>query len=209
MPLAHGPIVSSISRRTGPRPGTLASGISFGARGSIGGAIPAYLLFVSPAPRDRLDERALRAVLEHEAAHARHFDPLRLWLAQIGTDLQWPAASARRRFSDWRSALELARDDEACERGVDGSDLAAALIEAAQLGGATRGRTVASLVRETGAGALRERVVRLLYRTDRPPAAPTRARAGWPLVTIVLAIAVAAGVFVGEELVVNLPGLTH
>ena len=165
--------------------------------------------FISPELRDRLDERALRAVLEHEAAHARHFDPLRLWLAQIGTDLQWPAASAQRRFSDWRSALELARDDEACERGVDGSDLAAALIEAARLGDATRGHTIAALVREGGAGALRERVVRLLYRTDGAPTAPARARPGWPLVTVVLAIAIAAGVFVGEELVVNLPGLTH
>src|SRR5262249_27477883 len=81
---------------------------------------------------DRLDAAALRAALEHEAAHARHRDPLRLWLAQFATDLQWPAHAARRRFADWRGALELARDAEACER-VDGSDLAAALIEAAQL----------------------------------------------------------------------------
>lgn len=89
---------------------------------------------ISPILRDALDAAALRAVREHEAAHARHRDPLRVWLAQLVTDLQWPVPAARRRFASWRVALELARDDEARSRGVDGGDLAAGLLAVARLG---------------------------------------------------------------------------
>src|SRR5204862_92527 len=92
-------------------------------------------VFIAPELSARLDERALHAALEHEMAHARHRDPLRLWLAQIATDLQWPLVAAQQRFTDWRNALELARDAEACER-VEGSDLAAAPAAAAPAPGA-------------------------------------------------------------------------
>ena len=61
----------------------------------------------------QLDEHALAAALAHEQAHARHRDPLRIWLAQIVTDLQWPLSGARARFEQWLFALELARDEEA------------------------------------------------------------------------------------------------
>ena len=68
-------------------------------------------------PRVRIDERlrdavpapSLAAVQAHEEAHARHRDPLRIWLAQTITDLQWPGRHARapyesgsRRWS-WRA----------------------------------------------------------------------------------------------------------
>jgi hypothetical protein len=139
----------------------------------------------------------------------RHFDPLRLWLAQLGTDLQWPARGARRRFRDWRAALELARDDEACERGVDGSDLAAALIEAARLGEATGSPVIVGLIQEDtyAAGAFRERVVRLLDRPPGPPSPPPRAVPGWALLVGLLALALIGGLCFGEAIVVNLPGL--
>src|SRR5215475_14591582 len=47
-----------------------------------------------------LDERALGAALAHERAHALHRDPLRLWLAQLGSDLLWPWPAGRSRFLD-------------------------------------------------------------------------------------------------------------
>lgn len=88
---------------------------------------------ISPELRAALDEAALQAAVEHERAHARHRDPLRLWLAQLATDLQWPARSAPVRLAHWREVLELARDEEACARGAAGPDLAAAVVTAARL----------------------------------------------------------------------------
>lgn len=83
---------------------------------------------VSPFLARRLDDRALGAALEHERAHAQHRDPLRIWLAQWVTDLQWPWPAASARLEAWLSALECARDDEARSAGVDGADLAAAVL---------------------------------------------------------------------------------
>jgi hypothetical protein len=80
-----------------------------------------------------LDAEALDAARLHEAAHVRHRDPLRIWLAQVITDLQWPWPSARRRFTRWRHVLELARDEEARIAGADGADLAEAVLLAAKL----------------------------------------------------------------------------
>lgn len=80
-----------------------------------------------------LDEDALSAAKAHEAAHMRHRDPLRVWLAQLVTDLQWPWPAAQGRLERWRHALELARDEEARSWGVDGADLAAAILIAARL----------------------------------------------------------------------------
>jgi hypothetical protein len=73
------------------------------------------------------------AVRAHEEAHRAHGDPRRLWLAQLGTDLQWPWPQARARFRSWRFALELARDEEASATpGVERADLAEAVLEAAK-----------------------------------------------------------------------------
>src|SRR5260370_28665157 len=87
---------------------------------------------LSPLLASALDGRAIRAAVEHERAHARHHDPLRVWLAQLATDLQWPWPEARKRFRSWIQALEIARDEEARARGADGADLAAAIIAAAK-----------------------------------------------------------------------------
>jgi len=158
-------------------------------------------VFVAPELAARLDERALRAAHEHEAAHARHRDPLRLWLAQLATDLQWPAGPARRRFAEWRDALELARDAEACER-VEGSDLAAALIEAARLAHPAAGTpATAGLVHHAGsASAFSDRIYRLL---DEAPdhAPPIRGWRTWLPVVSAIALALAAGLLFGEALV--------
>lgn len=72
------------------------------------------------------DEHA--AVVAHEGAHVEHRDPLRIWLAQLAADLQWPWPAAAARLSRWMEALEWARDDEARLRGADGEALASALL---------------------------------------------------------------------------------
>jgi hypothetical protein len=76
---------------------------------------------LSPDLIVHLDAEALAAVLAHEAAHVRHRDPLRIWLAQFVTDVQWPRRGAPIRFQQWRRALELARDEEARRAGERGS----------------------------------------------------------------------------------------
>jgi Zn-dependent protease with chaperone function len=91
------------------------------------GLLRPHIVF-SPQLAKRLDDAAIEAALAHERAHIRHRDPLRIWAAQFVTDLQWPWGSAQRRFTSWLATLEQARDDEARAAGVEGADLAAALI---------------------------------------------------------------------------------
>lgn len=85
-------------------------------------------IVVAPELAIALDEHAMQAALAHERTHVRHRDPLRIWLAQFVTDLQWPWGPARRRFNGWLATLEYARDDEARAAGVEGADLAAAVL---------------------------------------------------------------------------------
>lgn len=137
-------------------------------------------VLLSPCVARTLDEGQLRAAWEHELAHARHRDPLRIWLAQIATDLQWPWPRARRRFETWLGILECARDDEARSRGASGVDLAAAVLATARQSsaalrppGARRAAAVdASLLGD--ARSLQARIARLL--APLPDAAETRAR---------------------------------
>jgi hypothetical protein len=67
----------------------------------------------SPFLARKLDEHIVRAALAHKWAHVCHRDPLRIWLAQLVCDLQWPWPSAQRRLRAWMTALECARDEEA------------------------------------------------------------------------------------------------
>jgi len=85
-------------------------------------------IVVAPELAKTLDERAMQAALAHERTHVRHRDPLRIWLAQFVTDLQWPWIPAQRRFIGLLATLEDARDDEARAEGIDGADLAAAVL---------------------------------------------------------------------------------
>lgn len=135
--------------------------------------------------RGTLDPAALVAALAHERVHVRHRDPLRIWLAQIATDLQWPSPWARRRFEHWLGALELARDDEARLDGVAGEDLAAAVVAVARMPRAL-GAALAGL---TGAEtSLASRVHRLLE-----PVQLDRGRPSILLPLVVLAVLVASG----------------
>ena len=115
-------------------------------------------MVLSEELRERVDADVLEAIKAHEAAHILHRDPLRIFLAQLLTDLQWPGPAAQLRFNQWRHVLELARDEEARQRGANGADLAAAVLVAARL--QTPGATGASLI-DSG-GGLQERVARLL-----------------------------------------------
>jgi len=106
-----------------------------------------------------LDSTARNAVRAHEAAHARHRDPLRVWVAQIVTDLQWPGRGATDRFAQWRYALELARDEEVRRLGVEGADLAAAVIAALQFANANASHAVSIVGSHE---RVRERIITLL-----------------------------------------------
>ncbi len=145
-------------------------------------------------------ERA--AVQLHEEAHVRHKDPLRLWLGQIVADLQWPAPAAVERLAAWRFALELARDDEARSHGIEGADLAAAVLKAARIEGGQCG----PMVGLTGEAAhLRERVERLLA----PLAGDTEQARETPHVPVffaTLALAFPCGAAFGERLISNVLG---
>ncbi|MDA8384272.1 MAG: hypothetical protein M0037_14680 [Betaproteobacteria bacterium] len=174
----------------------------------------------SPFLAKGLEERAIRAALAHEAAHAKHRDPARIWLAQFATDLQWPWPAAARRLDRWREALELARDDEARAGGVDGADLAAAVLATVRfLGRAAPERRAglggsepahARLVDD--ARALRERVSRLL--APLPEAARGRRgrgrRPGLAVLLMLAALLAATGLGIvyGERLVQPLLALT-
>ena len=162
-------------------------------------------------PRIAIDERLSRdldataraAVLAHERAHCRHRDPLRIWLAQIASDLQWPSPRAAARFERWRQALELARDEEARDGGVDGEDLAAALLGAVRLAQRPLVSPAAALV--DGEQALVLRVGRLLAPLRAPPRRPWRARLALAGSLALLAAATIFGLGHGDLLVRALP----
>jgi hypothetical protein len=149
---------------------------------------------VDPQVAAALDESELRAVLEHERAHARHRDPLRILLAQIVTDLQWPLPAAAARWLAWRRELELRRDDDARASGIDGADLASAIVKVARL---SRGRAAAGAAL-VDAPDFEARVARLLGPTI---GSPDTSRWGMPLLAASFALALAAGRAFGEPLV--------
>ncbi|HSY38764.1 MAG TPA: M56 family metallopeptidase [Polyangia bacterium] len=150
-----------------------------------------------------LDATARQAVLAHERAHCRHRDPLRIWLAQIASDLQWPSRRAAARFERWRQALELARDEEARDGGVDGEDLAAALLGAVRLAQRRVASPAAPLV--DGEQALVLRVGRLLAPLRASPAQPWRACLALAGSLALLAAATIFGLGHGDLLVRALP----
>jgi len=158
-------------------------------------------IIVAEDLRDTLDAEALAAALAHERVHVRHRDPLRIWLAQIATDLQWPSPSARRRLRHWLTSLELARDEEARLEGAAGEDLAAAVVTVARMPWCPSAGAVAGL---TGAEtSLASRVNRLLAPV--PPDAGGRSVL-WPLaVFAVLAAGLAVGVAYGDDVLRAMP----
>lgn len=139
------------------------------------GLIQPQVVF-SPFLAKQLDDEVVRAALAHERAHAAHRDPLRIWVAQLITDLQWPWPGAQRRLDAWLDALELARDDEARTNGADGAELAAAVLASVRYLERVepRARVLSSGTQLAHARlvgdsrALRERVSRLLAPLEEP-----------------------------------------
>jgi hypothetical protein len=170
-------------------------------------------IVVDPYLARALDEAQLRAAIEHERAHARHRDPLRIWLAQLVTDLQWPWPWAHRRFEVWLELVEHARDDEARGRGVPGTDLAEAVLATARrarlarhpMRAAWRPGGEAALLGD--ARSLELRVRRLLAPVPADHAAhaaradPSRsAQAALALVAVSLGLALVLGALFGNDL---------
>jgi hypothetical protein len=156
-------------------------------------------VFISARLEAALDERELRAVLEHERAHAGHRDPLRIWAAQLATDLQWPVPAAAERFRRWSRALELARDEEARERGVDGADLASAVIASLRLSQDV-GRSANAPIAERNS-FLEERIGRLLSPVPDELRLEGSDRPRVMAVILGTGLASAAGALFGETLV--------
>jgi len=121
-------------------------------------------IVLAPHIAHALDEGALAAALEHERAHVQHRDPLRLWIAQFGTDLLWPWPAAAVRFRHWRQALELARDEETRLQGIPGPDLAAAIVTSVRLNCHKGSPSTATLGGD--ASYLTERLARLMRPLD-------------------------------------------
>jgi hypothetical protein len=183
------------------------------------GLVQPQVLF-SPFLAKQLDDSVIRAALAHERAHALHRDPLRIFLAQLITDLQWPWPAAQRRLEAWLDALELARDDEARAEGVDGADLAAAVLASvrflkrvgSQRDTGLRGTQVAHARLIGDSRTLRERVSRLLAPLPEavrggPGGIPRFGRAELVLVSVLLT-ALALGVVFGGHVVNSLLALT-
>ncbi|WP_019939662.1 hypothetical protein [Bordetella sp. FB-8] len=166
------------------------------------GLLRPQILF-SPFLAKTLDDDMIDAAWRHEQAHARHRDPLRIWLAQLATDLQWPWPGARRRFDAWLQALELARDDEARRFGASGAALAAALLSTlrrssfgAQTCAPSDGPPLGAHARLTGSPqALQRRINLLLAPLAEPHAAPPHALTGLLQLEVrVMCMLMAAGI---------------
>ena len=160
---------------------------------------------IDPRLRDVVPAASFDAVRAHEDAHARHRDPLRIWLAQTITDLQWPSRQAHARLRDWLSSLELARDEEARRDGVHGEDLAAAIIAVA--GGGRGGHAGAAATLTHAEIHLARRIHRLL-RTLSPPPTGARSWRVFALLSVLLLAISGLGLLFGDAFVRALPMVT-
>jgi len=165
-------------------------------------------IVVSEPFRRAASAPVLAAALAHERAHARARDPLRLWLAQLACDLQWPIPGARGRLEDWQLALELRRDEEALALGVSPTDLAESIVLAARLSTPQAAGCMSAIT--GGGGGLAFRVQRLLDAGPRSLAA--RPRPGlvrrWTLLALGLACCFLwLGYAFGEATLAIMPGV--
>ncbi len=156
-------------------------------------------IVIDPRLEQSLDREALAAAFAHEAAHVLHRDPLRIALAQLATDIQWPWPRAKRRLDVWRAVLEEARDDEAVMSGVHPEDLAQAIVAAAKL------VTIRGGAALTGEEAIVVRVSRLLEELPREQPATSL---WFPILfTAGLVVSLGLGIRFGEDIVSLLPGV--
>jgi beta-lactamase regulating signal transducer with metallopeptidase domain len=173
----------------------------FGDRQDPGTAAVGLLrpwILLSPHLAKALEHRQIEAALAHERAHARHRDPLRILLAQLATDLQWPWPQAGLRMRRWLVALELARDEEACTAGIEGTDLAEAILATARF---NRHLNLCAATLISEASALKDRIDRLLTPLKDTPG--LQARTGGALATAAVSLlsALALGALFGEHVV--------
>ncbi len=171
--------------------------------GTVGLFRPRIVL--APDIAARLDAPALAAALAHEWAHVRHRDPMRLWLAQVGSDLCWPWPLAAARYRCWRQALELARDDEARGDGVAGPDLAAAILSALRFNQSAPLPSAATLGGDASDAAfVKERIARLMRPLDPAPPDENQSRAWLLGVAFGVVVAAVLGTTFGEPVVRSL-----
>lgn len=181
------------------------------SRGRPGHAATVGLLrprvVISSTLRAALGFGELRAAIAHEEAHVRHRDPLRIWIGQLVTDLQWPMPRARARQRVWMRALELARDEEAVRRGsVDPIDLANAIVMASRLSEPVKSSVVRAALGDDAA-FLERRIFRLLGSGISAPPTPRRRRS--PLLPLAISLALGAflvGVFAAGPVVLVVAG---
>ena len=147
-----------------------------------------------------LDPAQLSAAREHELAHERHHDPLRILLARLATDLQWPLRTASDRFDCWLAALEVARDEEARLRGIDGADLASAILIVTRLGQREALSGAARLANEADFSLRLRLLLDPLSHGTHPSPSPL----GRIVLIPVLLASVATGLLYGEVLVRSL-----
>lgn len=148
-----------------------------------------------------LDQDAFAAALAHEAAHVRHRDPLRIALAQLSTDLQWPWPQPRERLAAWQRLLEDTRDDEAVLGGAHPEDLAAAIVEAAQWTARGAGASLTD-------HPIEHRIRRLLDGCARMPVPGSRTfAAAFAAVFAAVFASLVIGITVGDDLLALLPGV--
>lgn len=86
-------------------------------------------VYVTTGAIDSLDERELRAVLLHEAHHARTRAPLRAALVDAWLALARPVPPFRRRLIARLAAIEIAADSYAIQMGATRRQLASALVK--------------------------------------------------------------------------------
>ncbi len=173
--------------------------------GTIGLLTPRIV--VSEEFRRRAPAAVLTAALAHEAAHARGRDPLRIWLAQLAADLQWPIPGTGRRLSAWLLALEVRRDDEAVANGVPPEDLAEAILTAARLHCAPTTRLCAGAA---GSGEGIAWRVRRLLSLEAHGSSIFRSRGSWVIRAFCFAFVLGAiwlGLAYGDAALGALPGV--
>ncbi len=157
---------------------------------------------VSPRFSDLVDADALAAALEHERAHAKHLDPLRLWLAQFATELLWPAPAALARLQCWKHALEIARDDEARLQGAAGPDLAAAILASLRMTRMIAPSAVAANLADEH--FVRERVARLLQPLEMEASLERKIAPLLLVLSIAIPLAILIGMKFGERIIGSL-----
>ncbi len=162
---------------------------------------------VVAAFRQAASPEILAAAFAHEAAHVRHRDPLRIWLAQIACDLQWPFGNAGKRFERWLLALELRRDEEAVMAGAAPIALAEGILLAARLQGRAYQGAAVGIAGDGSGIALRVR--RLLDGCVAPTSSQPESAISLLVVVSTLVAAAVLGASFGDGVLAILPGVAR